>query len=217
MNNITKSIVLIVLFFSKILSYGQTQFGYTVSLNQTSIKSVDLIGVNPEIGFGFGFTALSPLNKTADFITEINYSRKNVSLKGYIDYYNNDVIYDKLKTYTIDDINVNFIFNQYIIVPNLSIQVGIGASILNDWKKKTEGNHRTFQGPEINYPYFFGISGGSEQLRATIRYNRDIGNSLRGAAVYETVDHSHLSNYRNIFGKRSFFTLTLTYYTSLFQ
>lgn len=221
-----KIIILFVIIFSNVSLYSQSQFGIILETNSANIKSSDLYGVeNGGLGYGFGISALSPFWwQTADFLIEMKYNTKKVKIAGYYDYYNQKTELSDSE-FNISDINVDLVLNQYIIMPegnnlHIGVQGGFGIPLLNAWSTKNQKEDNFFgDGRFINLNYIVGVSGGTEQLRATIRYNSNISNIFKDFGVVEpdpTNSHSNLDS-RLFNGKLSYISLSVTYYFDNFK
>ena len=221
-----KIIILFVIVFSNLHIYSQSQFGVILETNSANIKSADLYGVeNGGLGYGFGISALSPFWwHSADFLTEMKFNTKKVKIAGYYDYYNQKTELPDSE-FSISDINLDLVLNQYIIMPegnklHLGVQGGFGIPLLNSWSTKNQKEDNFFDETRfINLNYIVGISGGTEQLRATIRYNKNISNIFNDFEVREpdpTNSHADLDS-RLFNGKLSYISLSVTYYLDNFK
>jgi len=218
-----KELIAILFLLSFLNFYSQTQSGFVVSANQAQIASNDLINVQSGIGFGIGLNILSSIHNSADLISEITYTRKNLSIDGYQDYNSNAVNYDNAIKYNIDNVNISFLYNQYLIVPNLNkfnlaVQGGLGVSVsIGEWGHKESEAIKSFE-PELFSTFLrTGISGGIEQFRITLSYTKTFGNFLNGVQVNDTPDASNSYKSRAFNGKHHCFSIALIYYTDIFK
>ncbi len=213
-----KKTITIITFFSVFLMYGQTQLGFFAETNSYTVKTDDLCDVESRIGYGFGISGLFSLYQSADFIAEISFSSKRVYTKGYIDFYGEKNDFEN-QTFNVSDIHANGIFNQYLIIPdmnkvNIAVQGGLGISILNDWvDKKNDMSYIFYDTTPLNFFYIVGISTGTEQIRATLRYNGNLSNVLKGVKVTAFDD---ASTNREFIGKLNGLSLSFTYYFTSF-
>jgi hypothetical protein len=216
-----KSILILMLFFYA-STFSQTQYGFILEANSTNINTEDLINVNSKIGFGIGFSTLSPLHKSADFIGEITYTNKFIELDGYKNFSNNAINFPST-VFKNEDFNLNLIYNQYLIIPdlkkiNLSLQVGYGLSFLNNWTLK-DGDNNTILDRDgtINSIIITGISTGTEKLRFSLRYNIELSNALKDIYVNDIPDSNNNYERREFEGKQNNITFSITYFINNFS
>lgn len=216
-----KSILILMLLFY-VSSFSQTQYGFMLEANSTNINTEDLINVKSKIGYGVGFTTLSPIHKSADFIGEITYSNKFIEIDKYKNFNNQEVEFSN-KNFKNEDFNLNLIYNQYLIIPdlqklNLSLQVGYGISFLNNWTLK-DGDNNTLldRGGTLNSIIITGISIGTEKLRFSLRYNIELSNALKEIYVNDTPDSNNNYDRREFDGKQNNITFSITYFMNNFN
>jgi len=218
-----KKIIIPLLLLSFLNNYGQTQFGYVVSINSSIIESDDLLNIKSGTGFGIGVSALSSIHNSADFIVEATFTKKSISINGYRDFSFNNVEYDNSTKYNIDNINVSFLYNQYLIVPNLNkfnvaIQGGLGISLsTGEWRSKENEFIKSIEPEPLSTFLSAGISGGTEQFRITLNYNKAFGNYLNGVFEDDVPDANNSYESREFNAKHYYFSISLTYYTDLFK
>jgi len=218
-----KELIFTLFLLSSLNNYSQTQFGYVISVNSSKIESDDLLNVKPGTGFGIGINTLSSIHNSADFIAEATFTRKNISINGYQDFNSNEVEYDSAIKYNIDNINVSFLYNQYIIIPNLNkfnfaIQGGLGISFsTGEWRSKEGEADKSFEPEPISTFLSTGISGGIEQFRVTLSYNKALGNYLNGVFEDDIPDANNSYDSREFKGKHHYFSISLIYYTDIFK
>lgn len=215
-----KFLTLFVLFYS-MLTFAQSQLGLTSSVNITSVKSDDLLGIQTSAGFGVGLTALFPFHKTSDWMISMSYNFKGISIEGYKNFDNQEVTINSNNRLRIESLDLDFIINQYIIVPendffHIGVQAGLGTTLLNTWKQEeiTEviNNDSNFS------PYYIlGMVGGTEQYRIHFRYNGFLGKPLENLGVDELPDDNNRFDTRLFEGTLSNFSISLTYFFKTFS
>ena len=203
--------------------FGQGQSGFTLETNFSLLNTNDLYEVENGIGYGFGLSSLESLYQSADWLFELSYTTQKITAKGYYDYYNNPIDF-KDNQFSISNLNLNFVLNQYIIIPDLNkfhfgLQGGFGLNFFNDWKTKNQDNNFFYDRTnKFNSNYIVGISGGTEQLRATIRYYGALTNVFKDLSVGEYDDGSSSTiESREFIGKLGYISFSITYFTNLFQ
>ncbi|MFL5728300.1 MAG: outer membrane beta-barrel protein [Cytophagaceae bacterium] len=92
--------------------------GIRIGVNACRLKSDEFSG-SPRIGLDAGFTFTAVMGDKLDIISEMTFSQKGATLKGY-DISGSDINY---KMY-YNSLQYAAIFNYYIKAPNLSLQAG---------------------------------------------------------------------------------------------
>lgn len=186
-----------------IYSYSQSQFGVNYGFKLQNLNTSDL-NMNSFNGHFFGLSFLMFFSDNSDLITNLNYSTSTLNSSSYLVNGNEyEDITDKIKVETID---FEFLYNYYLIKPDINkfqfgILGGLGINFLNDFSY--DPDWRIFDNVKGISPYYtIGISGGTEKIRLSLRYNKNFGNYLSGAYVSSN----------DFEGKLSSFSLNFTYY-----
>jgi len=211
-----KVFYLILLFYCKTFSQGH--FGIQLGGNNSSIISDDIS--TKLVGFDFSLAFNGYFTKKIDFLVELGYSHKFLS-----DFTFKNFFYEKknIGDYDVDQLYVNFIFDYYLIEPdkkkfNFSLTGGIGTTIINHWYSReniTFSDNESFNIESIENikPYFIiGATGGTEQIRISLRYERFLGNYISEFSVYNSPDEFNFSEERFLFSKNNQYSLKITYY-----
>lgn len=218
-SNIKKSAILISLLYT-LSSFSQ--FGYSVETNISSIKTDDFFDIRSKSGFGLGVVSHEPIYNTGDLLWEFSYTKENVMLGGYVDFYGNQLLFDESLKYSTDEINFNILINQYIIKPdnkkiNLSVQLGIGGGlVLSNTEKYNNYDYFSFNIPPYGFYSIYGISTGTEKLRFSLRYTKTLGNFLKEINVDEIANVGDLYDSKEYYGKQSCIILSIIYFANIF-
>ncbi len=215
-----KNILIILAILISLSSFSQSQIGITSGVNITSVKSEDLIETRSSAGIGVGLTTLFPLHNTSDWMLNLTYNIKGVSIDGYKDFYNQDQTLHSDGGLKIQSLDLDFIINQYFIVPednafHLGIQGGIGTTLLNTWSSeelsiiKNENNFSPY--------YIIGLTGGTEQFRINLRYTSFLGNPLKNLVDDEIPDEFNRYDSKVFDGMLNNFSISLTYFFKTFS
>ena len=204
------------LLLSSLSLKAQQHPGFKASMNFGSINS-DQIDFTNNLGYGFGFATMWVINERLDFFIDLTYEQFNHTVMGReaLDY--NSPLSEIYNEYSfgINGVYGSLLPNYYIIPEHLSVNAGIiyGVSWLKDEMNINSvylGNgdylednisYEELGSAMSGFDFFlaFGLSGGTENLKANLRYNLGMKNYLK-----EYYPDQKL--------KRNFFQLSITYY-----
>ncbi|WP_330444009.1 hypothetical protein [Flavobacterium sp. C4GT6] len=195
-------------------------------INQASLNS-DQLTADGSIGYHLGAAINFGYNLNFNYEFGILYSRNVLSLP-YVSGVSSDFTDSGNQKYNVDTIDMNFMFNYYIIQPEYNKvffgpQAGLTVGITNGEWTPAKGASTTnqtyeygltqnsFQGvPDFNLSTSFGIVGGFNDFRASIKYNLGLTNALSGVENNER-DQYNLYTGPDFKGKLSSVSFTLYY------